>query len=121
MSDPVSRKEPLMFIAHGEKVRKHSKWILGVVLVLLIPGFIALFTKTGGEDRRAANLPKLNGKELAAGEYLGSVQAVRDLYVVNTGRRPPASAEAEDSIKQEAVIRLLLLREAKGRPYLKFF
>ena len=102
-----------MFIAHGEKVRKHSKWILGVVLVLLIPGFIALFTKTGGEDRRAANLPKLNGKELAAGEYLGSVQAVRDLYVVNTGRRPPASAEAEDSIKQEAVIRLLLLREAK--------
>jgi peptidyl-prolyl cis-trans isomerase D len=102
-----------MFIAHGEKVRKHSKWILGVVLVLLIPGFIALFTTTGGSNRPTQDIPQLKGQPLPANEYLNAVQSVRDLYVVNSGRRPQSTPEVEDSIKQEAVIRLLILREAK--------
>lgn len=102
-----------MFIAHGEKVRKHSKWILGAVLVLLIPGFIALFTTTGKSDRQAKDVPKLKGQELPAADYVRATQAVRDLYVVNSGRRPASTPELEDSIKQEAVIRLLLLRQAK--------
>jgi peptidyl-prolyl cis-trans isomerase D len=102
-----------MFIAHGEKVRKHSKWILGAVLVLLIPGFIALFTTTSSSDRQMKDVPKIKGKELPAGEYINATQAVRDLYVVNSGRRPASTPELEDSIKQEAIVRLLILRQAK--------
>ena len=58
-----------MFIAHGEKVRKHARWILAGVLVILVPGFVALFTTTGGRERREEDLPTLRGKPVNPAEF----------------------------------------------------
>ena len=67
-----------MFIAHGEKLRKHARWIMAGVLLLLIPGFIALFTTTGRTDRQGGDLPTIHGKPINATEMermMGLVQA----------------------------------------------
>lgn len=101
-----------MFIAHGEKVRKHSRWILGGILILLIPGFIALFTTTGGRERKADDLPTLRGKPLNAAEFETAKQSVRDQYVISSGRQLPRSPEVEDAVTREAVLRILLQRQA---------
>ncbi|MCX7886677.1 MAG: peptidylprolyl isomerase [Verrucomicrobiae bacterium] len=101
-----------MFIAHGEKVRKHARWILGAILVLLIPGFILLFTETGGRERRAEPLPTLRGKPVPTAEYEQARRAVRDLYCISMGRDLPSTPETLDELRREAVKRLLQLRKA---------
>ena len=100
-----------MFIAHGEKVRKHSRWILGGILLLLIPSFIAMFT-TGSRERRAEGLPTLRGKPVNAVEFETAKQTVRDQSVINTGRQMPRTPEAEEIVTQQAMIQMLLLRKA---------
>jgi peptidyl-prolyl cis-trans isomerase D len=101
-----------MFIAHGEKFRKHARWIMAGVLILLIPGFIALFTQTGRSDRQQGDLPTLRGKPINAADYQVARNAVMAQYVINSGREVPRTAEFEDRLKQEAVLRLLFLRKA---------
>jgi peptidyl-prolyl cis-trans isomerase D len=103
-----------MFIAHGEKVRKHSRWILGGILILLIPGFIMLFTQTSSRDRREEDLPTLRGKPIPAAAYDAVVQDVRDLYYISAGRALPSTPEMQDEVKREAVRRLLQLRKAQA-------
>ena len=102
-----------MFIAHGEWVRRNARWILAGVLVLLIPGFIALFTTTGGAGRGTTELPTIRGKPVNPAEYQRAREAVIESYVVRNLRQLPRTAEVEDEVNQEAVLRLLLLRKAK--------
>lgn len=102
-----------MFIAHGDKVRKHSRWILGGVLILLIPGFIALFTTTGGRDRTEEDLPTMRGKPVNAAEYSSAHRDVRDLYYINTGRELSNTPQFQAEWRRETVLRLLQLRKAQ--------
>ncbi len=102
-----------MFIAHGEWVRKHSRWILGGILLLLIPGFVALFTTTGGSARMQADLPTMHGKPVAAAQYEKARSAVVAQYIIRTGQTPQRTAEFEDAVKQQAVVRMIMLQKAK--------
>jgi len=101
-----------MFISHGEKVRKHSRWILGGILVLLIPGFIMLFTQTSSRERREEDLPTLRGKPIPAAEYESARRDVRDQYYISSGRELPSTPQMQDELKHEAVRRFLQLRKA---------
>jgi len=101
-----------MFITHGETLRKHSKWIMAGILVLLIPGFIALFTTTGSSTRES-DLPKVNGKPVNSTEYNNAYNSVMAQYVISAGKLPPSTQEFRDNAKEEAVIRMLLLAKAK--------
>lgn len=102
-----------MFIAHGDKVRKHARWIMLGVLVLLIPGFVALFTTTGKSDRQATNLPTVHGKPVNAADYEQMKDLVRAQFVVMRGRDGSRTTQMQDQIKQEAVIQMLLMGKAK--------
>jgi peptidyl-prolyl cis-trans isomerase D len=102
-----------MFIAHGGWVRKHARWILVVVLVILIPGFIALFTRTGGVERRGAELPKVKGKPVNHTEFEKARTAVVAQFAINTGQALSRSQEFEDQLARQAVVRLLLLHKAR--------
>jgi peptidyl-prolyl cis-trans isomerase D len=104
-----------MFIAHGEKVRKHARWIMAGILILLIPGFIMLFTTTSGDRARSTNrdLPSINGKPIEANEYQQAIDDVISDIVIGTGRAPSRTSAEEDQIRQQAVLRILLTRKAK--------
>jgi len=103
-----------MFIAHGEKVRKNARWIMAGILLLLIPGFIALFTTTGSSSaRRETNLPTVHGKPVNAAEYQQARNAFVAQYIINTGNELPHTQEFQDRVTQEAVMRMLLLRKAR--------
>lgn len=101
-----------MFIAHGEWLRKYSKWILAAVLLLLIPGFIALFTTTSGTPGRTQNLPTIRGKAINPLVFQRAEEAVRASYIVSMGQ-VPRSAEFADQTRQEAVLRIILLKKAE--------
>lgn len=103
-----------MFIAHGEKLRKHARWIMAGVLLLLIPGFVALFTTTGAAGRRAAaGLPTIGGKPVDAAEYQHALDTATALYIINTGREARRTPEVQDRLAQEAIVRILMLHKAK--------
>ena len=102
-----------MFIAHGEKLRKHARWIMAGVLLLLIPGFIALFTTTGRTDRQMGGIPTIHGKPINAAELERMMGLVQAQYVVLQGRELRKTAAAMDQIKQEAVVQLLMNRKAE--------
>jgi len=102
-----------MFIAHGEKLRKNARWIMAGVLLLLIPGFIALFTTTGRTDRQMGGIPTIHGKPINAAELERMMGLVQAQYVVLQGRELRKTAAAMDQIKQEAVIQLLMDRKAE--------
>ena len=102
-----------MFIAHGEKFRKNARWIMAGVLLLLIPGFVALFTTTGRSDRAGGDLPTIHGKPVAAVEFEQMMNLVQAQYVVGQGRELRKTADTMDKIKQEAVLQLLLDRKAQ--------
>jgi peptidyl-prolyl cis-trans isomerase D len=103
-----------MFIAHGEKFRKNARWIMAAVLILLIPGFVALFTTTGGGNKGASGeLPTIGGKPINAAEFQNALTTATQLYIINTGRAPTRSPQVEDRLRQEAVVRILMLNKAK--------
>ena len=102
-----------MFIAHGHRLRKYAPWILAGVLVLLLPGFVLLFTPSGSGNRRdRSGLPRIGGKPVNAAEFQQAQNAVLAQLVINTGRTPPRSREFNEQLKQEAVARMLLQRKA---------
>jgi peptidyl-prolyl cis-trans isomerase D len=102
-----------MFIAHGERIRKHSRWIFAAILALLIPGFIALFTTSSGSKTREANLPTIHGKPINAGEFEQARNVFQAQYIINTGRELPLTAETRDQLTQQPVLRIVLLRKAR--------
>jgi peptidyl-prolyl cis-trans isomerase D len=84
------------------------------VLLLLIPGFVALFTTTGsGGKGAAANLPTIGGKPVDTTQYQNALVTATQLYVINSGREARRTPEVQDQLAQEAVIRILMLEKAK--------
>ena len=102
-----------MFIAHGEKLRKNARWIMAGVLLLLIPGFVALFTTTGHSDRRGGDLPTIRGTPIAAAEFEQMMNLVQAQYVVLQGRELHKTLDTMDQLKQQAVVQLLMDRKAQ--------
>src|SRR2546422_518955 len=101
-----------MFIQHGGWLRKHAKWVFGVILLLLIPGFIALFTTTSGTSQRGGELPTIHGKPVNAAEFQKARRAVLAQIYMSRGAFPKTVAE-EDMVDQQAVVRMILLRKIK--------
>src|SRR2546430_16095945 len=75
-----------MFIAHGEKFRKHAKWILGLFAIVMSLSLIGYFTQTGSSARRETDLPTIRGKPVDVPQYEKARSAVVAQYVMNTGR-----------------------------------
>jgi peptidyl-prolyl cis-trans isomerase D len=101
-----------MFIAHGAWLRKYARWILAGVLILLIPGFVALFTTTGGSRRRESDLPTLRGKPINVAEFQKARNSLMALHLMSAGKTPTRTAQFEDELTQEAVVRVVLLKKA---------
>ena len=84
------------------------------VLILLIPGFIMMFTTSSGKgDSRNRDLPSINGKAINANEYQQALDDAQAEAIISTGRAPARTAAVEDQLKQQAVLRIVLLRKAK--------
>ena len=102
-----------MFIAHGEWLRKYAPWVLAGVLLLLLPSFVLLFSPTASVKREQSELPTIGGKPVNLSDFHRERTIVIGQVVMNTGRQPPRTLEAEDEFNIEAVQRLLLMRKAK--------
>ena len=103
-----------MFIAHGEWVRKHARWILAGILLLLIPSFVALFTTSGGSrQQQSGEQPTVRGKPVDVAQFAKARNAVITQYIIRTGLRPPSTPQFDDAVRQQAVLRLIMLQKAK--------
>ncbi|MDW8344211.1 MAG: peptidyl-prolyl cis-trans isomerase [Verrucomicrobiae bacterium] len=101
-----------MFIVHAAWLRRHVRWILGALLIVLIPGFIMLFTHTDSVDSRGRQLPKLRGKPIPLGEFEQARRAVLTEHLINTGGQMPRTHDFNERLFEEAVLRVVLLRKA---------
>ncbi len=102
-----------MFIAHGERLQKYGPWILGGVLLLLVPSFVVMFSPSAALKQKQSELPTIGGKPVNMADFETAKSAVTTEVVFNSGRQPPKSLEFEDQLNIEAVQRLILLRKAK--------
>jgi peptidyl-prolyl cis-trans isomerase D len=102
-----------MFIAHGERLRKYAPWILAGVLVVLLPGFVLLFSPQGSVKQERSELPTIAGKPVNQAEFQRARNIVMAQVIISTGRQPPRSVQFEDELNIEAVQHLLLTRKAK--------
>jgi peptidyl-prolyl cis-trans isomerase D len=102
-----------MFIAHGEWLRKYAPWILAGVLLLLLPGFVLLFSPTGSVKDAHAELPTIAGKPVNQAEFQRAKNIVLAQVVMSAGHQPSRTTEFEDELNIEAVQHLILLRKAK--------
>jgi len=102
-----------MFIAHGEWLRKYAPWILAGVLLLLLPGFILLFSPTASVKQQRSQLPTIGGKPVNLTEFQNARNTVVTTIIMSRGRQPARTAEFEDEINIGAIQRLVMLRKAK--------
>ena len=102
-----------MFIAHGERFRKYAPWILAGVLVLLLPGFVLLFSPSGSVKRQRSELPTIGGKPVDFAEFQIVRNTVIDGIILSSGRRPSITARVEDELNIQTIQRLVLLRKAR--------
>jgi hypothetical protein len=102
-----------MFISHGERLRKYAPWILAGVLLILLPGFVLLFSPAGSVKQERLELPTIAGKPANPAEFQRAKNIVLAQVLMNAGRQPPRTAEFEDELNIEAVQHLVLLRKAK--------
>src|SRR5882724_7126150 len=102
-----------MFIAHGDRIRKYMPWILGGVLLLLVPSFVVMFSPSASLKQQRSELPTINGKPVNLGDFQNAKNVVTTEIVFSSGRQPPRSLEFEDQLNIEAVQRLILLRKAR--------
>ena len=102
-----------MFIAHGERLRKYAPWILAGVLVLLLPGFILLFSPQGSVKQERSELPTIAGKPVNQAEFQRARNMVMAQVIISTGRQLPRTLQFEDELNIEAVQHLLLTRKSK--------
>jgi peptidyl-prolyl cis-trans isomerase D len=101
-----------MFIAHGEWLRKYAHWILAGVLVLLVPGFVMLFSPSSNVRQQRSQLPTINDKPVNLAEFQNERATAQAELTVNRGREPGHTARLDDELKMRAVQRLILLRKA---------
>lgn len=102
-----------MLIAHGAWLRKYSRWILAAILLILLPGFIFLFSTTGGTRRHEGDLPTLKGKPVIAADFQRARAVVSTQLLLNGDRQSRRAPEVEAQITQEAVLQMLLWRKAR--------
>jgi peptidyl-prolyl cis-trans isomerase D len=102
-----------MFIAHGEWLRKYAPWILAGVLLLLLPGFILLFSPTAAVKQQQSQLPTINGKPVNLAEYQAERTSVMTGLILTKGRQPARTAQLEDEITMRTVQRIFLLQKAR--------
>jgi peptidyl-prolyl cis-trans isomerase D len=102
-----------MFIAHGEWLRKYAPWILAGVLLLLLPGFILLFSPSASVKRQRSQLPTINGKPVNISEFQRARNTVVTSVVVARGRQPARTAQLDDETNMRAVQHLILLQKAR--------
>jgi peptidyl-prolyl cis-trans isomerase D len=102
-----------MFIAHGERLQKYGPWILGGVLLLLVPSFVVMFSPSASLKQQRSELPTINGKAVNLADFQNAKNVVMTEIVFSSGRQPPHTLEYEDQLNIEAVQRLILLRKAR--------
>ena len=102
-----------MFIAHGEWLRKYAPWILAGVLLLLLPGFVLLFSPTASVKAQRSQLPTIGGKPVNFAEFQNARNAVMTDIILSKGRQPPHTAQLDDDLNMAATQRLVLMRKAK--------
>ena len=102
-----------MFIAHGERLQRWGPWILGGVLLLLVPSFVVMFSPSASLKQQRSELPTINGKPVNFADFQSAKNVVTTEIVFSSGRQPSRSLEFEDQLNIEAVQRLILLRKAR--------
>lgn len=102
-----------MFIAHGEWLRKYAPWILAGVLLLLLPGFVLLFSPTASVKAQRSQLPTIGGKPVNFAEFQNARNAVMTDIILSKGRQPPHTAQLDDDLNMAATQRLVLMRKAR--------
>jgi parvulin-like peptidyl-prolyl isomerase len=102
-----------MFIAHGERVRKYMPWVLAGVLVVMLPGFVLMFSPSASVKQQRSQLPTLGGKPVNLAEFQTARTMVVAGIILSSGRRPTVTPQAEDEINVRAIQRLILLRKAR--------
>ncbi|HUJ10838.1 MAG TPA: peptidyl-prolyl cis-trans isomerase [Verrucomicrobiae bacterium] len=102
-----------MFITHGERIRKYAPWILAGVLLLLLPGFVLLFSPTGSIKEARAGLPTIGGKPVNQAEFQQAKNIILARELMSTGHQPTRSLEFEDELNIQAIQDVLLLRKAR--------
>src|ERR1043166_924227 len=112
LASPYGR-ECHMFIAHGEWLRKYAPWILAGVLLLLLPGFVLLFSPTASVKQQRSQLPTIGGKPVNLTEFQTARNTVLATMIMSRGRQPARTAAFEDEINIRAVQSLVMLRKAK--------
>ena len=101
-----------MFIAHGQWLQKYAHWILAAVLVLLVPGFIMLFSPSASVRQQRSQLPTINNEPINLAEFQSERSVALAEITLNRGHQPPNSARLDDELKMRAVQRIILLRKA---------
>ena len=101
-----------MFIAHGERLQRWGPWILGGVLLLLVPSFVVMFSPSASIKQQRSELPTINGKAVNLADFQSAKNVVMTEIVFSSGRQPPRTLEFEDQLNIEAVQRLILMRKA---------
>src|SRR5580704_5619605 len=96
-------REYQMFIAHGEWLRKYAPWILAGVLLLLLPGFVLLFSPTAAVKQQRSQLRTLNGRPVNLAEYQTGRAAVMTDLILTKGRQPARTAQLDDEINVRTV------------------
>jgi peptidyl-prolyl cis-trans isomerase D len=102
-----------MFITHGEWLRKYAPWILAGVLLLLLPGFILLFSPTAAVKEQRSQLPTINGKAIDLATYQTERASVMTGLILTKGRQPTHTTQVDDEINMRTVQRIILLQKAK--------
>ena len=78
-----------MFIAHGERLQKYGPWILGGVMLLLLPSFVVMFSPSAAIKQQRADLPTIGGKPVNFADFQNAKSAVMTEVVFSIG--PPAT------------------------------
>src|SRR6266853_735948 len=94
-----------MFIAHGEWLRKYAPWILAGVLLLLLPGFILLFSPTASVKAQRASLPTINSKPVDQAEFQRARNTALADIILSKGRQPTHTSQIDDQINVAAIQR----------------
>jgi len=101
-----------MFIAHGQFLQKYAHWILAGVLVLLVPGFVMLFSPSANVKQQRAQLPTIDDKPVNFAEFQTERTTAMAEVTLNRGRQPALTTKLDNELKVRAVQRLILLRKA---------
>ncbi len=102
-----------MFIVHGSWFRRNIRWLLAVILALLIPSFIALYTNVDTSRRTDVPLPTVDGKPVNPAVFQQARTTVIDEALLRSGGQLPRTSEFAEYIQQQTLLRMLMLEEAE--------